>query len=209
MNWNSIPDSLFWTRLARVKRGWRATLLGPPLGRLTIQAGSLLAVFLAGVWMERGFGQGRDSWLPCTSLTATSPSEQDAPPLDDGVGTASPTTQSLATLRLEMSATRERIEALKEERKENQVVMHLMALEDEPRPLKRWPYRKGRTVRLFVLAGHRNMEGERAFVQGLRIGGNSEDDGPPSTGPQNKAPVETKAETGTGGDEKRKRTAQR
>ena len=41
------------------------------------------------------------------------------------------------------------------------------ALEDEPRPLKRWPYRKGRTVRLFVLAGHRNMEGERAFVQEL------------------------------------------
>ena len=41
------------------------------------------------------------------------------------------------------------------------------ALEDEPRPLRRWPYRKGRTVRLFVLAGHRNMEGERAFVQEL------------------------------------------
>lgn len=38
---------------------------------------------------------------------------------------------------------------------------------EEPRPLKRWPYRKGERVKLFVLAGHRNMEGERAFVQDL------------------------------------------
>jgi hypothetical protein len=36
------------------------------------------------------------------------------------------------------------------------------------RPLARWPYAEGATVRLFVLAGHRNMEGERAFVQDLR-----------------------------------------
>lgn len=36
------------------------------------------------------------------------------------------------------------------------------------RPLKRWPYRKGSPVKLFVLAGHRNMEGERAFVQDLK-----------------------------------------
>ncbi len=36
------------------------------------------------------------------------------------------------------------------------------------RPLKKWPYKKGELVRLFVLAGHRNMEGERAFVQELR-----------------------------------------
>ena len=35
------------------------------------------------------------------------------------------------------------------------------------RPLKEWPYEKGSTVKLFVLAGHRNMEGERAFVQEL------------------------------------------
>ncbi len=35
-------------------------------------------------------------------------------------------------------------------------------------PLKKWPYKKGELVRLFVLAGHRNMEGERAFVQELR-----------------------------------------
>lgn len=38
---------------------------------------------------------------------------------------------------------------------------------EERRPLKRWPYRKGEKVKLFVLAGHRNMEGERAFVQDL------------------------------------------
>lgn len=35
------------------------------------------------------------------------------------------------------------------------------------RPLETWPYAKGEKVRLFVLAGHRNMEGERAFVQEL------------------------------------------
>jgi hypothetical protein len=35
------------------------------------------------------------------------------------------------------------------------------------RPLKVWPYEKGSTVKLFVLAGHRNMEGERAFKQEL------------------------------------------
>ncbi|MCP3916289.1 MAG: sialate O-acetylesterase [bacterium] len=35
------------------------------------------------------------------------------------------------------------------------------------RPLAAWPYSEGSTVKLFVLAGHRNMEGERAFVQEL------------------------------------------
>lgn len=35
------------------------------------------------------------------------------------------------------------------------------------RPLPEWPYAQGSTVKLFVLAGHRNMEGERAFVQDL------------------------------------------
>lgn len=35
------------------------------------------------------------------------------------------------------------------------------------RPLDRWPYAAGSKVKLFVLAGHRNMEGERAFVQDL------------------------------------------
>ncbi|MFP6883792.1 MAG: hypothetical protein VCA40_05135, partial [Roseibacillus sp.] len=33
-----------------------------------------------------------------------------------------------------------------------------------PRSLKKWPYREGSVVKLFILAGHRNMEGERAFV---------------------------------------------
>lgn len=37
-----------------------------------------------------------------------------------------------------------------------------------PRPtLTKWPYPKGSTIDLYVLAGHRNMEGERAFTQGL------------------------------------------
>ncbi len=36
------------------------------------------------------------------------------------------------------------------------------------RPLKMWPYEKNEKVRLFILAGHRNMEGERAFVQDLK-----------------------------------------
>lgn len=37
-----------------------------------------------------------------------------------------------------------------------------------PRPLKKWPYKNGAKIQLFVLAGHRNMEGERAFVQELK-----------------------------------------
>jgi hypothetical protein len=35
------------------------------------------------------------------------------------------------------------------------------------RDLKTWPYAAGSRVKLFVLAGHRNMEGERAFVEDL------------------------------------------
>jgi hypothetical protein len=35
------------------------------------------------------------------------------------------------------------------------------------RSLKAWPYTRSSKVKLFVLAGHRNMEGERAFVQDL------------------------------------------
>jgi hypothetical protein len=35
------------------------------------------------------------------------------------------------------------------------------------RPLTTWPYPANAPVKLFVLAGHRNMEGERAFVQDL------------------------------------------
>ena len=36
------------------------------------------------------------------------------------------------------------------------------------RHLKIWPYEKASTVKLFILAGHRNMEGERAFTQELK-----------------------------------------
>lgn len=36
------------------------------------------------------------------------------------------------------------------------------------RPLTAWPYAPGSPVKLFVLAGHRNMEGERAFTQELQ-----------------------------------------
>lgn len=39
------------------------------------------------------------------------------------------------------------------------------------RPLKVWPYAKGSAVKLFVLAGHRNMEGERAFRQEMGADG--------------------------------------
>jgi hypothetical protein len=41
-------------------------------------------------------------------------------------------------------------------------------LESTSRPLQTWPYRKHSRVKLFILAGHRNMEGERAFVQELK-----------------------------------------
>ena len=37
------------------------------------------------------------------------------------------------------------------------------------RPLTAWPSAQDSTVKLFVLAGHRNMEGERAFLQDLSL----------------------------------------
>lgn len=40
-------------------------------------------------------------------------------------------------------------------------------LQVKPRPLQAWPYPPEASVKLFVLAGHRNMEGEIAFVQEL------------------------------------------
>lgn len=40
-------------------------------------------------------------------------------------------------------------------------------LESEERALKKWPFKQGSTVKLFVLAGHRNMEGEVSFVEDL------------------------------------------
>ncbi len=39
---------------------------------------------------------------------------------------------------------------------------------ENSRQLKKWPYAKKTPVKLFILAGHRNMEGERAFVQDLK-----------------------------------------
>lgn len=48
---------------------------------------------------------------------------------------------------------------------------YLRTIGKEPkvaRPLEPWPYAKGGVVKLLVLAGHRNMEGERAFVQELK-----------------------------------------
>ncbi len=46
------------------------------------------------------------------------------------------------------------------------------ALPARSRPLPKWPYPKNGKVTLYVLAGHRNMEGERAFVQDLERGRN-------------------------------------
>lgn len=53
---------------------------------------------------------------------------------------------------------------------ENYATAYLESIGQKPtprRPLKTWPYPKGSTVKLFILAGHRNMEGERAFSQEL------------------------------------------
>ncbi len=36
------------------------------------------------------------------------------------------------------------------------------------RPLEVWPYAPGSPVKLFIMAGHRNMEGERAFTEDLK-----------------------------------------
>ena len=47
---------------------------------------------------------------------------------------------------------------------------YLRSIGKEPkqvRPLGRWPYAAGSAIKLFVFAGHRNLEGERAFVQDL------------------------------------------
>jgi hypothetical protein len=47
-------------------------------------------------------------------------------------------------------------------------------LTNKERKLQAWPYEKGSVVKLFILAGHRNMEGERAFTQELAALGNNE-----------------------------------
>jgi hypothetical protein len=54
---------------------------------------------------------------------------------------------------------------------ENYADAYLRTIGKKPhseRPLKVWPYAKGSPVKLFILAGHRNMEGERAFTQDLK-----------------------------------------
>lgn len=43
----------------------------------------------------------------------------------------------------------------------------LGAWQPPARPLRRWPYAAGAAIDLWVLVGHRNMEGERAFMQQL------------------------------------------
>jgi len=45
---------------------------------------------------------------------------------------------------------------------------HIGKLKVVERPLEEWPYEKGGVVKLFVLAGHRNMEGEISFVEHLK-----------------------------------------
>ncbi len=48
-------------------------------------------------------------------------------------------------------------------------------LKPASRPLPDWPYARNAPLKLFILAGHRNMEGERAFVQDLaKLEGGSE-----------------------------------
>ena len=53
---------------------------------------------------------------------------------------------------------------------ENYAVAYLKSINQfSTAPLKTnlWPYSKGQAIDLYVLAGHRNMEGERAFTQNL------------------------------------------
>lgn len=54
---------------------------------------------------------------------------------------------------------------------ENYGDAYLRTIGVQPMPnqseLHSWPYSKGGKVKLFILAGHRNMEGERAFIQDL------------------------------------------
>ena len=54
---------------------------------------------------------------------------------------------------------------------ENYATAYLRTIEvqfNKLRPLKTWPYKKSSPIKLFIMAGHRNMEGERAFVQELK-----------------------------------------
>jgi hypothetical protein len=58
----------------------------------------------------------------------------------------------------------------------NYATAYLRNLDIETTPersLKKWPYAANAKLKLYVLAGHRNMEGERAFVQDLGKGKSS------------------------------------
>jgi hypothetical protein len=58
----------------------------------------------------------------------------------------------------------------------NYATAYLRSIGKEPklvRALATWPYAPSSKIKLFVLAGHRNMEGERAFVQDLESLGRS------------------------------------
>ena len=50
----------------------------------------------------------------------------------------------------------------------NAYLQSIDRLEVAERKLSKWPYSSGRAIDLYVLAGHRNMEGERAFVQEVK-----------------------------------------
>ena len=47
-------------------------------------------------------------------------------------------------------------------------LLNIGKLEKDERPLNKWPFRESGTVKLFVLAGHRNMEGEVSFLEHLK-----------------------------------------
>ena len=49
----------------------------------------------------------------------------------------------------------------------NAYLTHIKGVEPSMRRLTQWPYPDGESIKLFILAGHRNMEGERAFIQNL------------------------------------------
>ena len=49
----------------------------------------------------------------------------------------------------------------------NAYLSSLGQAENDLRKLNEWPYPKNSTVKLFIMAGHRNMEGERAFTQDI------------------------------------------
>jgi hypothetical protein len=49
----------------------------------------------------------------------------------------------------------------------NAYLTSLGQAENDLRKLNEWPYPKNSTVKLFIMAGHRNMEGERAFTQDI------------------------------------------